>query len=234
MGSLSRIGLVALLALSPLSGCDDEPSTGNIEDGLADEEGFDDERGSDADKPTAGGTTHADAGPPPVPSTGSGGAAPSPAPAPRVSPRTEVPVELVGAWSHGYIDFALWDNYRQGQWAGRNAVPSREAMILGRNGDAKFYRYEFAFTLYEELIDCEGTVAFHGDGTFTFYPTKGRKRFFDMTHSERNTDRALTAAELMLPKLAGTRAYAYVPGSSPATVQIKVPSSAAYNWYKQE
>jgi hypothetical protein len=83
-------------------------------------------------------------------------------------------------------------------------------MVFSKNGDAKFYRYEFAFNFYEELIDCEGSVAFHGDGTFTFYPVSGRKRFYDSRHSEQNVDRALTAAELTDPKLAGKRAYAIV------------------------
>src|SRR5215210_5228199 len=67
--------------------------------------------------------------------------------------RTEVPDEIVGAWDTGSLDFALWENYREGYYAGRNAVPSREAMVFGKNGEAKFYRYEFLYNLYEELID---------------------------------------------------------------------------------
>lgn len=107
-------------------------------------------------------------------------------------------------------------------------------MVFSKNGDAKFYRYEAAFNFYEELIDCVGTVAFHGDGTFTFYPVSGRKRFHDFRYSAQSVDRLLTAEELVLPKLAGTRAYAYIPGSAPETVQITVPSSAPYKWYKKE
>ena len=60
------------------------------------------------------------------------------------SSRSEVPSELVGAWEHGSTDFALWENYKEGYYAGRNAAPTREAMIMGKNGDAKFYRYEAA------------------------------------------------------------------------------------------
>src|SRR5215204_1089598 len=105
------------------------------------------------------------------------------------TPRTQVPDEIVGAWENGSLDFALWENYREGYWAGRNATPSREAMVFSKNGDAKFYRYEFAFNLYEELIDCTGTVTFNNDGTFTFYPAKGRKRFYNTRHSEDNKDR---------------------------------------------
>lgn len=159
---------------------------------------------------------------------------PPQAPAPSEPQRTEVPDPIVGAWQAGAIDFALWENYREGYYAGRNAVPSREAMVFSKNGDAKFYRYEFAFNFYEELIDCEGSVAFHGDGTFTFYPVSGRKRFYDSRHSEQNVDRALTVAELTDPELAGKRAYAIVGSSEPATLQITVPSSAPYNWYRKE
>jgi hypothetical protein len=149
------------------------------------------------------------------------------------TPRTEVPDELVGAWENGSIDFALWENYREGYWAGRNATPTREAMVFSKNGDAKFYRYEFGFNQYEELIDCEGTVAFDTSaGTFTFYPVKGRKRYYDSNYSPNNKDRALTSTELTSPKLAGKRGYSYQP-SIPA-IQITVPGSAPYNWYKKQ
>lgn len=73
----------------------------------------------------------------------------------------------------------------------------------------------------------------HDDGTFTFYPLSGRKRFHDFRHSEQNVDRSLTAEELVDTDIAGTRAYTYDP-SSPSKLQIRVPSSAPYNWYKQE
>jgi hypothetical protein len=46
-------------------------------------------------------------------------------------------------------------------------------MVFEKDGEAKFYRYEFAFELYEELIDCTGTVRFTHAGTFTFYPVQG-------------------------------------------------------------
>ena len=150
----------------------------------------------------------------------------------KLPPRTEVPDELVGAWEHGYIDFELWENYPEGRWAGRDAIPSREAMIFHKNGDAKFYRYEFAFNLYEELIDCSGTVTFNDNGTFTFYPVQGRKRFLD-THHGNHKDRPLTNNELTEPKLAGTRGYAYDGTSEPPLIRITVPSSAPYNWYKK-
>lgn len=167
--------------------------------------------------------------PPANPPPANGNTVPS---APAASRRTDVPDELVGVWQHGWIDFDLWENYKQGTYAGRNATPSREAMIFEKNGNARFYRYEFAFTLYEELIDCEGTVAFNGNGTFTFHPTKGRKRFHDLQNSFRSVDRALSPAELLDPKLAGTRAYRYDGSSDPPTIQIRVPTSAPYNWYK--
>lgn len=149
------------------------------------------------------------------------------------TPRTQVPDEIVGAWESSSIDFTLWENYTEGYYAGRNAVPSREAMVFSKNGDAKFYRYEFAFGLYEELIDCEGTVTFNGDGSFTFYPVKGRKRYYDTRYSPNNKDRALTSTELNDPKLAGKRAYTYDGSSTPAAMKITVPSSAPYNWYKK-
>lgn len=149
------------------------------------------------------------------------------------TPRTAVPAELVGAWEHGWIDFELWEDYPEGTYAGRHATPSREAMVFGEDGDAKFYRYEFARNLYEELIDCEGTVTFHSDGTFTFYPVRGRKRFNDFSNPHRTVDRALRADELLDPKLAGTRAYEYLGASDPPAVRITVPSSAPYNWYKK-
>lgn len=149
------------------------------------------------------------------------------------TPRTEVPDELVGAWEHGTIDFTFWENYKQGQWAGRNAIPTREAMIFSKNGEAKFYRYEGLFNFYEELIDCTGTVTFNGDGTFTFYPVKGRKRFFDTQHAPNNKDRALTKDELAGPKLGGKRGYVYVANSTPQKIEIKVPTSAPYFWYRK-
>lgn len=148
-------------------------------------------------------------------------------------PVTEVPDELAGAWEHGSIDFDLWENYQEGYYAGRNAAPSREAMIFKINGDAKFYRYEYAFGLYEELIDCTGTVTFNNDGTFTFYPKKGRKRFYNSRHPENNTDKPLTTSQLADPKLAGKRAYTYNGSTNPPVMQITVPGSAPYNWYKK-
>jgi hypothetical protein len=151
---------------------------------------------------------------------------------PTNTPRTEVPDEIVGAWADGSFDFEFWENYREGYWAGRNAAPTREAMIFTKAGDAKFYRYEFAYGMYEELIDCTGTVTFNGDGTFNFYPRQGRKRFYNTRHSEDNKDRALTSEELTLPKIAGKRAYTYIGSSDPVTLRIKVPTSAPYNWYK--
>jgi hypothetical protein len=149
------------------------------------------------------------------------------------NPRTDVPDEIVGAWESGSIDFAIWENYQEGYYAGRDAIPSREAMVFSKNGDAKFYRYEFAYGLYEELIDCTGTVTFNGDGTFTFYPTAGRKRFYDTHYSGHNADRGLTSTELADPKLAGKRGYSYDNSSNPPALQITVPTSAPYYWYKK-
>jgi hypothetical protein len=149
------------------------------------------------------------------------------------TPRTEVPDELVGAWEHGYIDFELWEAYPEGHWAGRYAIPTREAMIFQKNGDATFYRYEFARNLYEKLIDCTGTVTFNDDGTFTFYPRKGRKRYYDTHHPENSSDRPLTSEELADPIIAGKRGYTYDGSSDPAILQITVPTSAPYNWYKK-
>lgn len=147
--------------------------------------------------------------------------------------RTDVPDELVGAWQSSPIDFNLWENYREGYYAGRNAVPMREAMVFERNGDAKYYRYQYAFVLYEELIDCDGTVAFSGDATFAFHPVKCRKRFYNTRHSDENSDRALTEKELADPKLAGQRSYSYDASSNPPVLTLKVPSSPPYNWYKK-
>ncbi len=150
------------------------------------------------------------------------------------SPVTEVPDEIVGSWEHGSIDFVRWENYNEGYWAGRNATPSREAMVFKKNGDAKFYRYEFAFGVYEELIDCTGKVTFSADGTFTFRPTQGRKRFYNSRHSEDNVDRALTSAELTDPDIAGKRGYVYNGTTNPPSIKITVPGSAPYNWYKKQ
>lgn len=149
------------------------------------------------------------------------------------TPRTEVPDEIVGAWEHSYIDFAIWENYPEGLWAGRYATPMREAMVFQKNGDVRYYRYEFARNMYEELIDCTGTVTFNSDGSFTFYPKKGRKRFFDTTQPQNNKDRALTSAELASPKIAGKRGYTYDGASNPPSLRITVPTSAPYNWYKK-
>ena len=145
---------------------------------------------------------------------------------------SEIPDEFLGAWEHGSIDFVLWENYREGYYAGRNATPSREAMIFKKNGEARFYRYEFGFGMYEELIDCTGTVTFNDDGTFTFHPTSGRKRYYNTRYSANNKDRALTKEELANPKIAGKRGYSY-SSSNPSVIQITVPGSASYNWYKK-
>lgn len=256
MCSSVKVGLVAALVLSAAYGCGEEGtkrngSTGGAPDRDArsdeggpgdpddDDDGDDREDGGAADDaggsdPDGGGgdRPHADAGMGPVPNRPPANPPEEPGPSP--SPKTEVPDELVGAWQSSPIDFALWENYTEGYYAGRNAVPSREAMIFYEDGDAKFYRYEFAFTFYEELIDCEGTVAFHDDGTFTFYPVSGRMRFYDSRHSDNSTDRALTDEDLVDPKLAGTRAYVYEGESDPAALLITVPSSAPYYWYEKE
>ena len=147
-------------------------------------------------------------------------------------PLPEVPDEFIGVWEHGSIDFVLWENYREGYYAGRNAVPTREAMIIKKNGEARFYRYEFGFGMYEELIDCTGTVTFNDDGTFVFKPISGRKRFYNSRYSANNKDRELTSEELKSPKIAGKRAYCY-SSSNPTVIQIKVPGSASYNWYRK-
>lgn len=147
--------------------------------------------------------------------------------------KAEVPGELVGAWEHGSIDFALWENYKKGHYAGRNAAPTREAMVIGKDGKARYYRYEFAFGVYEVLVDCEGTVTFPGDGTFTFSAAKGRKRFFDTRNPDKDKDRELTNAELSDAKWSGKRRYAYVASADPVAVRITVPGSAPYNWYKK-
>ena len=149
------------------------------------------------------------------------------------NPRTDVPLELVGAWEHGYIDFALWENYPEGRYAGRDAIPSREAMIFTHDGYARFYRYEFARNMYEKLIDCTGTVAFNDDGTFTFYPIEGRKRYFDSHHNQNSYDRSLTNEELRDPIIAGKRGYVYDDSSEPNVIRITVPGSAPYNWYRK-
>ena len=150
------------------------------------------------------------------------------------TPRIKTPTELVGTWQAGPIDFELWENYKEGYYAGRNATPSRESMTFRADGSAKFYRYEFAFNLYENLVDCEGTVAFHGDGTFTFHPVECRKRFYDSRYSAKNSDRELTDQELFDPNWAGTRAYTYDSSSEPPRLRIVVPSSAPYYWYQVE
>ena len=105
-------------------------------------------------------------------------------------------------------------------------------MVIYKNGKARFYRYEFAFGMYEELIDCTGTETFNNDGTFTFYPDGGRKRYYDTRYSANNKDRALTGKELESPKIAGKRGYNYNNSSNPPVIQITVPGSTSYNWYK--
>lgn len=149
-------------------------------------------------------------------------------------PKNAVPDGLAGTWQHGWIDFEVWENYPERKYAGRNATPMREAMVIHKDGRAKYYRYEFAFGLYEELVDCEGKVTFHGDGTFTFTPSKGRKRFIDTRNPTNTKDRPLTEAELKNPKWAGTRRYEHDPAADPDALTIKVPTSAAYKWYRRK
>ncbi len=149
---------------------------------------------------------------------------------PQNPPRTQVPDEFVGAWENGSIDFNRWENYSSGYWAGQSAVASREAMVFQKNGDAKFYRYEHTGNLYEELIDCTGTVTFNGDGTFTFYPVQGRIRTSNTTQPL--SEKPLTSAQLASSKLKGTRGYSYDPSNS-SRIQITVPSSAPYYWYRK-
>ncbi len=116
---------------------------------------------------------------------------PTPGPGDDDELRTTVPDKVVGTWANGSFDFELWENYREGYWAGRNAETVREAMIFEKNGDAKYYRYEGAHGIDELLIDCTGTVAFNDDGTFTFYPKKGRRRYYATTDRTKS-DRPLT------------------------------------------
>jgi hypothetical protein len=142
-----------------------------------------------------------------------------------------VPDQIVGTWANGSFDFELWENYREGYWAGRNAETVREAMVFQKNGDARYYRYEGFHGVDEKLVDCTGTVTFNDDGTFTFYPQKGRKRYYETLHSTKY-DRPLTATELAHPEIAGKRAYAYISAANPPQMTIKVPGSAAYKWYK--
>jgi quinol monooxygenase YgiN len=152
---------------------------------------------------------------------------------PYTPPRTEVPDELVGSWADGSFDFELWENYQQGYWSGKYSVPVREAMIFHKNGDAKYHRYETVYVFYEVLVDCTGTVTFNGDGTFTFYPVRGRKRYYDKGDASRNYDRPLTNKELTDHKLGGRRGYEYNGATDPPTIIISVPSSPPYNWYKK-
>ena len=233
MHGLVMAGLIATLTLASLVGCDEgeDPAVEEQERGRSQrpdqrplhdgDNDLDDEDRDDID--------HEDVEVDQDQGAASGSGDPQ---RPSAPPRTVVPDQLVGTWENGSIDLTLWENYRQGTYAGRNAVPSREMMSFTKNGAAKFYRYEFAFGLYEELIDCEGTVAFSSDGTFTFYPVKGRKRFYDSRNRERSVDRPLNAAELTSAELAGKRAFALDPTDA-AVIQITVPSSAPYNWYKK-
>lgn len=255
MRSWVRFGVVLALGVSLVTGCDEEeldlpvdageePSPAREDAGKGGRPDEEEEAGSIEDagaQPDAAAQRDAaprEERPDPAPNSVADAAAPDatgeaalPDAATAESPRTEVPDALVGAWDDGALDFLMWENYRQGYWAGRNAAPTREAMVFHKNGDAKFYRYEFGLNQYEELIDCEGTVTF-GDGTFTFYPIRGRKRFINASYAANNVDRALTPAELVAPKLAGTRAYAYDP-AQPEKLRIIVPSSAPYNWYRK-
>lgn len=160
---------------------------------------------------------------------GDGGAGPPPADA----PRTEVPQALVGAWEAGTIDFTLWEDYPEGRYAGRNALPTREAMVFGADGDATFYRYEQLWPFHEVLVDCDGTVTFGDDGTFTFHPAACRKRFHDFDDAARRQDRPLTGEELLDPRWAGKRAYEYLGASDPPAIRITVPTSAPYHWYRK-
>lgn len=64
-------------------------------------------------------------------------------------------------------------------------------------------------------------------------PFMGRKHFYDTRHSSNNADRALTTTELADPKIAGTRGHSYFSSSDLPAIQITVPGSAPYNWYKK-
>lgn len=156
---------------------------------------------------------------------------PTPGPESDDGPRTPVPDQLVGSWADGSFDFELWENYPEGRWAGRDAVAVREAMVFQKNGDAKYYRYEKTYPIDEELVDCTGTVTFNDDGSFTFYPKAGRKRYYARLNSVK-VDRPLTDTELTYPKIAGKRAYKYISSVNPPQIEIRVPYSAPYKWYK--
>jgi hypothetical protein len=131
------VGLVATLVLPAVSCCVeggvDQDSSGvdGDRDARADEEGPGDlgggHDGGDAGEPTRDGggsdDASADAGMRPAPSRPPAEPPGQPGPAP--TPKTEVPDELVGVWQSSPIDFELWESYREGYYAGRNAVPSR-------------------------------------------------------------------------------------------------------------
>ena len=77
--------------------------------------------------------------------------------------------------------------------------------------------YDRSVGMYEELINCFGTITFNDDGTFIFHPNSGRKRYYNARYSTNNKDRALKSEEFEIPTV----------------IQITVPGSAPYNWYRK-
>lgn len=130
-----------------------------------------------------------------------------------ITPRSEVPSDLVGQWMYGNFSMTEFWQY-DGTYSG-NAFELAVAFHFKPGGDVEYY-FVTGGTSYgcrtEALVYNKGTVQFNGDDSFTVYPTEGRSRGFykGCASSYENYDKQLTKADLT-PQ---TYYYTFEPASN--------------------
>jgi hypothetical protein len=100
-------------------------------------------------------------------------------PEPKPKPKSNIPSEVVGKWTAGHFSWGeFWT--RDGSYTG-NAVEVGITFDFKADGTCEFY-FVTGGTSFgcrtEAFVYEKGTVAFHGNNSFTFTPTEGNARGF--------------------------------------------------------
>ncbi len=113
-----------------------------------------------------------------------------------VTPRTEVPANMVGQWLYG--TFSMIDYWKyDGSYVG-NAFELSTAFDFKKNGEAEFYFIAGGTTygcINQAFVYKKGTVEFSDNKSFTFYPVKGNSRGYYSCGSSSNFERDLLDSE---------------------------------------
>jgi hypothetical protein len=116
-----------------------------------------------------------------------------------ITPRSEVPTQLVGKWLYGSFSMTEFWQYN-GSYSG-NAFELAVAFDFKPEGNVEFY-FVTGGTTYgcrtEALVYKKGTVRFNDDSSFTIYPTEGRARGFykGCASSYQNYDKKMERTDL--------------------------------------